>query len=70
MTLSFRPQVTAESTPPPVAVVPGQVLVHLALENSLDAVIARTTVRKLAAEPGFDLVEQVRIATAVFEIAI
>lgn len=42
---------------------------RLSLQNSLDAVIARATVRKLAASFGYSLIDQVRIATAIFEIA-
>ncbi len=46
----------------------GEVLERLHLKNSLDAVAARATVRKLAGSLGFGLVDQIRIATAIFEI--
>jgi serine/threonine-protein kinase RsbT len=60
---------TTQNGPLAETVIPGQILHQLSLQNSLDAVVARATVRKLAASLGFGLVEQVRIATAIFEIA-
>jgi serine/threonine-protein kinase RsbT len=42
---------------------------ELSLSKSLDTVIARATARKLAGLLGYNLVDQARIATAVFEIA-
>lgn len=42
---------------------------RLRLHDALDAVIARATVRKLADSLGYSLVDQVRITTAIFEIA-
>jgi serine/threonine-protein kinase RsbT len=68
MTASFRPD-TPSNGQQPETPNPGQILHQFNLQNSLDAVIARATIRKLAASLGFSLVEQVRIATAIFEIA-
>ncbi len=42
---------------------------RLNLSRSLDPIIARATVHRLAAALGYRLVDQVRLATAVFQIA-
>ena len=41
----------------------------MALKRPLDVAVARTTVRKLADELGYSLIDQVRLSTAVFEVA-
>ncbi|MBN1993191.1 MAG: hypothetical protein JW953_10845 [Anaerolineae bacterium] len=45
------------------------VIQRLTLQQPLDVAIARTTVRKLADEVGYSLIDQVRLSTAIFEIA-
>lgn len=42
---------------------------RLTLHNTLDVVIARATVRKLADSQGYSLIDQVRISTAIAEVA-
>ena len=42
---------------------------QLDLSRSLDPIIARSTVHRLAAALGYSLADQVRLATAVFQIA-
>jgi serine/threonine-protein kinase RsbT len=42
---------------------------HLSLRNAFDVDIARATVRKLAGSRGYSLLDQVRISTAIYEIA-
>ncbi len=42
---------------------------YLNLHNSLDAVIARAAVRKLADAVGYSLADQARLSSAVYEIA-
>jgi serine/threonine-protein kinase RsbT len=42
---------------------------HIDLFKALDPSIARATVRKLAAAVGYSMVDQVRLATATFQIA-
>ena len=42
---------------------------RLILQKPLDIAIARTTVRKLADSLGYSLIDQVRLSSAVFEIA-
>ncbi|MBN1217751.1 MAG: hypothetical protein JXM69_02390 [Anaerolineae bacterium] len=41
---------------------------RLPLKKPLDVAIARTTVRKLADELGYSLIDQVRLSTAIFEV--
>lgn len=41
----------------------------LPLRSSLDAVVARATVRKLADAVGYDLADQARLSTALYEVA-
>jgi serine/threonine-protein kinase RsbT len=53
---------------PKKAFSPG-VIQRLSLSKPLDAAIARTTVRELATDLGYSLVDQVRLSTAIFEIA-
>jgi serine/threonine-protein kinase RsbT len=52
---------------------PGQILsgevYQINLSRSLDPILARATVHRLAAELGYSLADQVRPATAVFQIA-
>jgi serine/threonine-protein kinase RsbT len=45
------------------------VVQRLALQKPLDVAIARTTVRKLTEDLGYSLIDQIRISTAIFEIA-
>jgi serine/threonine-protein kinase RsbT len=45
------------------------VVQRLTLAKPYDVAVARTTVRKLADELGYSLIDQVRISTAIFEIA-
>jgi serine/threonine-protein kinase RsbT len=47
---------------------PGEVE-RLPLRQPLDVAIARTTARKLAEEVGYSLIDQVRLSTAVFDLA-
>jgi serine/threonine-protein kinase RsbT len=47
---------------------PGEVD-RLPLRQPLDVAIARTTARKLAEEVGYSLIDQVRLSTAVFDLA-
>ena len=42
---------------------------RLTLHRPFDVAMARTTVRKLADEVGYSLIDQVRISSAIFEIA-
>ena len=48
---------------------PPGVIQRLTLHKPLDAAIARTTVRELATDLGYSLIDQVRLSTAIFEIA-
>lgn len=48
---------------------PGGEIQHLSLSNAQDAIIARATVRDLAASLGYNLFDQIRISTAIYEIA-
>jgi serine/threonine-protein kinase RsbT len=45
------------------------VIQRLTLHKPLDAAIARTSVQGLAVDLGYSLIDQVRLSTAIFEIA-
>jgi len=45
------------------------VVQRLALNKPFDVAMARTTVRKLADDVGYSLIDQIRVSTAIFEIA-
>ena len=45
------------------------VVQRLILNKPFDVAIARTTVRKLADDVGYSLIDQIRLSTAIFEIA-
>jgi hypothetical protein len=64
--LSVQPpveQTSAKSSIPP----PG-VIKRLPVRHMLDAAMARTTARKLAEQFGYDLIDQLRLAAATFEL--
>ena len=63
MPKKIKPQQTSEHLPLTEEVQ------RLVLDNTLDPIIVRTTVRKLADSLGYSLLDQVRISTAIFEIA-
>ncbi len=65
----LAPVVNEEVKTRPGQAHPAREIQRLNLHDALDAVIARATVRKLAASLGYSLVDQVRITTAIFEIA-
>jgi len=63
---SIRPPVEhtcADKIPPP------GIIKRLPVRNILEAAIARTTARKLAEKLGYDLIDQLRLASATFELA-
>jgi serine/threonine-protein kinase RsbT len=68
-TLSPSPLVDGQIKGKPKKLLSPGVVKRLALRKPLDVAIARTTVRRLADELGYSLINQVRLSTAIFEVA-
>jgi serine/threonine-protein kinase RsbT len=66
---SLSPLINAQIKGKPKKTFPPGVIQRLTLRKPLDAAIARTTVRGLASDLGYSLIDQVRLSTAIFEIA-
>ena len=66
---SLSPLTNAQTKRKPKKTFLPGVIQRLILRKPLDAAIARTTVRGLASDLGYSLIDQVRLSTAIFEIA-
>jgi serine/threonine-protein kinase RsbT len=66
---SSSPLINGQIKEKPKKLLSPGVVKRLALHKPLDVAIARTTIRRLADELGYSLIDQVRLSTAIFEIA-
>lgn len=69
ITLSTSPLMDGQVKSKPKKTLSPGIVQRLTLSKPYDVAIARSTVRKLADDVGYSLIDQIRISTAIFDIA-
>lgn len=66
---STSPLVDGQVKGKPKKILSQGVVQRITLNSPFDVAMARTTIRKLADDVGYSLIDQIRVSTAIFEIA-